>query len=124
MAPIAIGELIDKITILEIKEERILDPDKRRNVTTELQILREIKSLAGLDTAEMKLFSRELKSLNTTIWDIEDTIRELEAQHDFGPRFVELARSIYLTNDRRAHVKNAINRAFVSEIIEEKSYKG
>jgi hypothetical protein len=124
LAPIAIGELIDKITILEIKAERIPDPGKRRNIVAELKVLRELKTFAGLDNAEMEPFAHELKSLNAALWVIEDAIREMEAQQDFGSRFVELARSVYLTNDRRAHVKNAINRAFASEIIEEKSYKG
>lgn len=123
-APIAIGELIDKITILEIKSERIADPTKLRNVQNELRILNDVKARASLDVPEMKPFADELKSLNGQLWEIEDAIRELEAAKDFGPRFIELARSVYLTNDQRARVKQQINKAFGSEIVEEKSYKG
>ena len=123
-APIAIGELIDKITILEIKSERISDQTKLRNVSNELNVLRKLKTAAGLDTPEMAPYARELKSLNAALWDIEDEIRELEARKDFGSRFIELARSIYQTNDRRAREKQRINAAFGSEIVEEKSYKG
>jgi len=123
-APIAIGELIDKITILEIKSERMSDQAKLRNVSNELKVLRELKSTAGLDTPEMAPYARELKSLNAALWDIEDEIRELEARQDFGARFIELARGVYQTNDRRARTKHRINAAFGSQIVEEKSYKG
>ena len=123
-APIGIGELIDKITILEIKSERISDFAKLRNVATELKSLRELKSGAGLDTPEIEPYERELKSLNAALWDIEDALRELEVAQDFGPRFIEFARGVYKTNDRRAQVKHRINSAFGSEIVEEKSYKG
>lgn len=123
-APIAVGELIDKISILELKAERIADPDKLRNVRLELQSLNGIKSAADLDTAEMKAFADELKSINGKLWDIEDAIREHEARRDFGERFVELARSVYLTNDRRARIKQRINLLYGSEIVEEKSYAG
>jgi hypothetical protein len=123
-APIAIGELIDKIAILEIKAERISDQQKLRNVATELTMLRALKTNAGLDTAEMEPYAQELRSINATLWEIEDALRELEARQDFGPHFVKLARSVYQTNDRRAGVKLRINKAFGSEIVEEKSYKG
>jgi len=122
--PVSIGELIDKITILEIKAERIADPAKRRNVLAELNTLVEAKAGAGLDRAELGPFAAELKSINVALWDIEDAIREAEAQGDFGPRFIELARSVYRMNDRRARVKYRINTAFNSELVEEKSYKG
>jgi predicted nucleic acid-binding Zn-ribbon protein len=123
-APIGIGELIDKITILEIKSERISDEAKLRNVSNELKDLRELKSIAGLDTPEMTPYEHELKTLNAALWDIEDEVRELEARKNFGARFIELARSVYLTNDRRARTKQNINIAFGSQIVEEKSYKG
>ena len=123
-APIAIGELIDKITILEIKAERISGSDKRLHVQTELKVLQELQASARLDTPEMEPFAGELKVLNIALWDIEDAIRELEARQDFGPRFIELARKVYQTNDQRARVKQRINKAFGSEIVEEKSYKG
>ena len=124
LAPISIGELIDKITILEIKAERIADSAKRRNVATELASLRAIRAQAGLDTAGMEPHLSELKRLNTALWEIEDEIRELEAKRDFGARFIALARNVYQTNDQRAAVKNRINHAFGSAIVEEKSYKG
>jgi Family of unknown function (DUF6165) len=124
LAPVSIGELIDKITILEIKAERIADPGKLRNVATELAGLRAIRSQAGLDAPDMEPHARELRALNTALWEIEDQIRELEAKQDFGTRFVNLARSVYQTNDKRAAVKNRINQAFGSAIVEEKSYKG
>jgi hypothetical protein len=122
-APIGIGELIDKITILEIKSERIADAGKLRNVTAELAALRQLQRGAGLDTPDMEPYSRELKSLNAALWEIEDAIRELEAHGDFGARFIELARGVYQNNDRRAQVKQRINLAFGSAIVEEKSYK-
>jgi hypothetical protein len=122
--PVSIGELIDKITILEIKAERITDPAKRRNVLAELKTLVEAKTGAGLDSADIGPFAAELKSINATLWDIEDAIREAEARQDFGPRFIELARSVYQMNDRRARVKYRINTAFNSALVEEKSYKG
>jgi Family of unknown function (DUF6165) len=124
LAPIAIGELIDKITILEIKADRIVDPRKARNVANELAHLRAIRGEAGFDTPAMEPHARELKSLNIALWEIEDEIRELEAKQDFGARFITLARSVYQTNDKRAAVKNRINQAFGSAIVEEKSYKG
>jgi len=122
--PVSIGELIDKITILEIKAERIADPAKRRNVMAELKVLLEAKSGIGLDVAALGPFASELKSINVALWDIEDAIRDAEARGDFGPRFIALARSVYQMNDRRARVKYQINTTFKSELVEEKSYRG
>jgi hypothetical protein len=123
-APISIGELIDKITILEIKAERISDPERRGHVMAELALLNDIRAGAALDGAGMAPHARALKDLNEQLWEIEDEIRELEARKDFGERFIALARSVYLTNDRRAALKAQINREFGSEIVEAKSYKG
>jgi hypothetical protein len=123
-APIAIGELIDKISILEIKVARFTDTAKRRNVEAELRLLQEIKSAAGLDTPDMTRFSDELRKLNTELWDLENDIRAREAQHDFGEQFITLARNVYLTNDQRARVKHQINLQYGSDIVEEKSYSG
>jgi hypothetical protein len=120
--PISIGELIDKITILEIKAARMTDSAKLRNVATELMLLDQTKVGAGLDTPEMAPYARELKALNTTLWEIENALRELEARQDFGSRFVELARKVYQTNDERARVKQRINIEFGSQLVEEKSY--
>jgi Family of unknown function (DUF6165) len=122
--PVSIGELIDKITILEIKAERITDPAKRRNVLAELEVLLDAKRGIGLDAAAVGPFASELKSINVALWDIEDAIRDAEARQDFGPRFIELARNVYQMNDRRARVKYQINTTFNSEFVEEKSYKG
>ena len=121
--PVSAGELIDKITILEIKMERIDDAGKLSNVRRELQALRQVwQSIApapeGLDVMES-----ELKRINETLWVIEDDIRECERRADFGDRFVELARLVYVTNDQRAAVKRAVNRLLGSELIEEKSYR-
>src|SRR5215210_5152740 len=96
-APLSIGELIDKITILEIKSERMADPKKLLNVRHELAVLNGIKTAAGLETPEMAAYATVLRAINGALWDIEDRVRELEAKQDFGGRFVELARSVYLT---------------------------
>lgn len=122
LAPIAIGDLIDRITILEIKSSRIDDAAKRVNVDRELSALRLLRDAADLTTPEMDKFADELRHINQTLWDIEDEIRVLERANDFGPRFVELARGVYTWNDRRAAVKHEINRAFGSALSEEKSY--
>lgn len=123
-APIAVGELIDKITILEIKLERIADRERRRNVAAELALLRDVERSAALDPARIAAFAGQLKAVNAQLWEIEDRIRECESRQDFGPAFIELARSVYRNNDRRAALKQEINRAFGSAVVEEKSYKG
>ena len=91
MAPIAIGELIDKITILEIKAERIHDPDKVSNVRAELDLLRDLRDRAGLSTSEMDGLADELRSINAALWEIEDDIRACEAQGDFAVHATALA---------------------------------
>lgn len=123
-APISVGELIDKITILELKGERIADRGKAANVAKELALLRGIKAAAGLDRAEIDGFTRELKTVNAALWEIEDEIREHEARGDFGARFIELARGVYHNNDQRSRIKQRINAAVGSDIVEEKAYKG
>lgn len=120
--PISPGELLDKISILEIKSERIADPDKRHNVERELDLLTGLWHATALETAEVTARRTELKRINETLWDIEDAIRGCERDHEFSERFVELARSVYRTNDQRAEVKRQINRLLGSNIIEEKSY--
>ena len=118
--PVSWGELVDKITILEIKAERIDDPKKLANVTRELWLLNRKLSPVATQVLRLKL---RLKEVNATLWDIEDEIRDCERAKDFGPRFIELARAIYVTNDRRADVKREINFALSSELVEEKSYR-
>jgi hypothetical protein len=120
--PVSPGELLDKISILEIKAERIADADKRANVHRELDLLTGLWHAAGLETSEVTRLRADLRALNESLWDIEDAIRDCERRGDFGERFVELARSVYRTNDRRAAVKRAINEALGSGIVEEKSY--
>jgi len=116
------GELIDKITILEIKAERITDPDKLRNVRTELGTLRAARDRTIVPSEAMASLTAELRSVNEALWSIEDAIRECEHAGDFGSRFIELARSVYKTNDHRAALKRRINERLGSQIVEEKSY--
>jgi hypothetical protein len=124
-APISLGELIDKITILEIKAVNITDSEKLRNVTHELDVLNAKVDQLLDETGKAKLapLKASLKDINQSLWVIEDDIRDCERAKDFGPKFIELARSVYFTNDKRAAVKKDINLAFGSELVEEKSYK-
>ena len=122
LVPISAGELIDKITILEIKSERIKNPSQLENVLRELGALRAIP-LDGADRAKLDRLCAELKQVNATLWDVEDAIRECDARNDFGSSFIELARTVYRLNDERARLKKAISLASGSRIIEEKSYK-
>jgi tetratricopeptide (TPR) repeat protein len=119
---IAPGELIDKITILEIKRQRIADEAKRANVVAELTMLCAARDRAiGASPALVEL-TEELKKINEALWEVEDALRACEHRQDFGPAFIELARSVYRHNDRRAEVKRQINRLLGSKLIEEKSY--
>lgn len=120
--PISIGELIDKITILEIKSARIRDVDKLRNVRKELDLLTETWRSCGYSETDIGPQRAGLKSVNEALWEIEDQIRLKEACGEFDERFIELARAVYLNNDRRAALKREINRLLGSEIVEEKSY--
>ena len=119
---IAPGELIDKITILEIKRDRIADPVKLANVTTELDLLTAARARAIRPSPNLGQLTAELKKTNESLWEIEDAIRVCERNQDFGPQFIELARSVYRQNDRRADLKRHINTLLGSKLIEEKSY--
>ena len=121
--PVSVGEIMDKITILEIKAERILDAAKLANVTAELDTLRPLVTHDALNTASIKALVAELKDINEALWDIEDNVREREYAKDFGEAFIALARAVYVTNDKRAEVKKQINLATGSTLIEEKSYE-
>jgi len=123
MAPISAGELVDKITILRVKAARIGDPAKEANVLKELAMLEAIAADALPGSAEIERLTGELAEVNAALWDIEDGKRDCERRQDFGDRFVALARSVYIENDRRAAIKRAINEAAGSDIVEEKSYK-
>jgi len=117
------GELIDKITILEIKAERLTEAAQLDNVRYELGLLRAARTGRLADSPELARLAGALKSVNETLWQVEDDIRACEAAGDFGPRFVQLAREIYRTNDRRAALKREIGALFGSKLVEEKSYR-
>ena len=119
---VAPGELIDKLTILEIKRERMSDAAKLANVNVEYASLRAACDAALPQDEPLPTLWRELRAVNEQLWVIEDDIRDCERNGDFGPRFIELARAVYRTNDRRAELKRAINVALGSSLIEEKSY--
>ena len=121
--PISVGELLDKITILEIKAERIKDPAKLANVRNELDALAGLSAGLGLGDDSRPLVD-ELGQVNRRLWDIEDRLRALERAEAFGQEFVALARSVYRENDRRAHLKRRLNELTGSALIEEKSYSG
>lgn len=127
--PCSYGELIDKITILRIKRDKIADVTKLANIHTELQILEsKVEGLTAVYTDEVVInqlnqYFNCLKLINLKLWDIEDSIRECERNKDFGEAFIELARSVYMTNDERSDVKRQINVLLGSRIVEEKSYK-
>jgi predicted nucleic acid-binding Zn-ribbon protein len=122
MTAIAPGELIDKITILRIKSERISDDAKLKNIRTELDILQKTQAEEVPQSAEMTRLEGELKTVNEALWDIEDDIRDCERDKDFGEEFIRLARAVYITNDKRAALKKEINLLLGSTIVEEKSY--
>lgn len=119
--PVSWSELLDKLTILEIKAERIAADDKRANVLSELALLRSRWQPCAGD-ARLADLAFALKGVNEALWEIEDEIRECERRQDFGQRFIELARSVYFTNDERARLKREINAMMGSAITEEKSY--
>ena len=120
--PVAVGELIDKITILEIKAVRITEPAKLANVTRELAFLQQVRNEMEHTSVDLGDLHAALKALNLRLWDIEDAIREKEHRGEFDARFIELARSVYRTNDERSAVKRKINVLTGSVIVEEKSY--
>ncbi len=125
--PISVGELVDKISILKIKQERIKEPTKLTNINLEHDLLRRIleeitNNLVTSQHPQLFGLSVKLKNINMIIWDIEDDIRDHERRKDFGPTFVELARGVYHNNDERATIKREINEFVGSTIVEEKSY--
>lgn len=116
------GELIDKITILQIKDERITDSDKLVNIRHELAALTKTLDAQVKPSNELAKLHAELRKVNEIIWDIEDDIRDCESRKDFGEEFIELARGVYHNNDQRAALKKQINLLTGADIIEEKSY--
>ena len=123
LVPVSPGELLDKITILEIKSERIDDPDKVANVRHELGLLSQVWSDSVEEDQTISDLHRQLKAINEELWEIEDDIRDEERNDRFDERFIELARAVYVTNDKRAQAKKDVNLHLGSEIVEEKSYK-
>ena len=119
---VSVGELIDKLTILEIKRARIADAAKLANVTRKWDSLDAARRAAGLDRADLAALTARLKSVNETLWDIEDDIRDCERRGDFGPDFIRLARAVYRTNDERAALKRRIDLMLGSRLMEEKNY--
>ncbi len=120
--PVSPGELLDKITILEIKAERITDEAKLQNVKVELALLIQTWGQSSVDHDAVLSLRQTLKEINQTLWDIEDRIRVKEAKKEFDQEFVDLARSVYVQNDQRAAAKKEINVLLGSRIVEEKSY--
>ena len=120
--PVSPGELIDKLTILEIKLERMSDPAKKANVAKEFDVLSEELAKSVRQSSELTQLHSALKQVNETLWVVEDDIRDCERAQDFGTKFIELARSVYRINDRRAELKKEINLLLNSDLIEEKSY--
>jgi len=120
--PVSFGELIDKITILEIKSERISDAAKLVNVRHELELLETTWAKSAQAVHDISEHRAELKRINEALWEIEDEIRLKEADAAFDEGFIELARAVYVTNDERAATKRKINNQLGSEIVEEKSY--
>ena len=123
LVPISLGELVDKMTILKIKSQRIQDPAKVANVRNELALLAAARARFSIPDQAMQHLKADLMQTNEMLWDIEDRIRDCERDKNFGPEFVELARSVYRTNDRRAAIKRQINDLAGSSIVEEKSYR-
>jgi len=123
LIPISPGELLDKITILQIKAERISDPAKVVNVRSELDMLQKVWGESVSEDEQISALSTELKSINERLWVIEDDIRDEERNKRFGERFIELARAVYVVNDDRANAKKKVNLHLNSSIVEEKSYQ-
>jgi len=121
-AEISVGEFLDKITILEIKSERIADPAKLENIHKELSTLRKTWDESPFSQQNIAAEIAELKAINEELWIIEDDIRDKEAEGVFDDQFIQLARAVYVTNDQRAAVKRKINVKVGSELVEEKSY--
>lgn len=121
--PMSPGELLDKITILEIKSERMSDEEKLANVRRELELLNATWADAVTSDETIERIHRDLKAINEELWVIEDDIRDKERVKEFDERFIELARAVYFTNDKRAAAKKELNVYLGSQIVEEKSYQ-
>ncbi len=123
LVPVAVGELLDKITILEIKSDRIADAGKRRNVRTELDGLWPLWEDLRARHPDMDALKRRLREVNERMWDVQDALRAKEAAQDFDAGFIALARAVATTNGERVGLKNDINRVAGSRFVEEKQYR-
>ncbi len=123
MAQVSAGELLDKLTILEIKAQHISDADKLKSINHELSVISQTWQTAKPSDIDISDEITKLKEVNQRLWNIEDDIRIKEANKQFDNKFIELARSVYVTNDQRAAIKYQINIKLGSDIVEEKSYE-
>lgn len=123
LCEISIGELVDKISILEIKLEKIQDKEKNKLVFNELKILNDSLVNLNFDNKLIENYKKKLKKVNFKLWDVEDKIRYLEREKQFNQDFINLARSVYLLNDERFEYKNKLNNALNSHVVEVKSYQ-
>ncbi len=123
LVPVSVGEVMDKITILQIKAENITDAEKLKNVVHELNSLLPLIDKEIYQKQEIKNLMDQLRNTNQELWTIEDEIREKEAKKAFDDAFIALARSVYVTNDKRADLKKQINLLTGSDLVEEKSYE-
>jgi len=122
MVPVSPGELLDRISILEIKSERMKEPAQLAHVNEELALLCEARDRSIGDVERLQTLQSQLKEVNRRLWEIEDDIRAKEQAGEFDADFIELARSVYINNDRRSQIKRDLNRQLGSRIVEEKSY--
>ena len=123
IVPVSSGELIDKIAILKIKKKKIFNKSKLQNINNELSLLNEIYKNNFKNNKKLLLYEKKLIKINKKLWDIEDKIRFLESKKNFNQQFIDLARAIYINNDKRSEIKKKINKLTGSRLIEEKSYK-
>jgi len=124
LTPVSVGELVDKISILEIKAERITATERRANVVKELAALLPLLAPLHARHPELDALQRELREVNARMWDIQDGLRAHEARQEFGAGFIELARAVYRTNGERVALKGRINQVLGSSLVEEKQYLG
>jgi len=119
----SVGEVVDKVSILNIKVEKLTNPDALENVSLELGFLKRALKDSGMEEALSHSLFQQLAAVNAKLWQVEDELREFESTKTFDAEFIELARSVYQLNDRRATIKREINLTFGSKLMEEKSYK-
>ncbi len=119
---VSLGELFDKISILEIKQSKVVKADQRKNIENELDVLNRVRATAVPAGVEIDDLMAGLTDVNSRLWNVEDELRDCERRQDFDAAFVELARSVYRLNDRRAELKRELNTRLGSELVEEKLY--